>query len=108
MWCLSYSERRILIGIGCCLCLGSIVRWAGLEFSVPETQQVQSGPQRIPINRATSEQLQSIPGIGPVLAARIISDRRLHGGYSCVRDLQRVKGIGVSKARRMEPFLSFR
>ena len=45
------------------------------------------------INTATSEQLQKIPGIGAVLAARIIAGRP----YSSVQELRNVHGIGRKK-----------
>jgi len=54
-----------------------------------------SGP--ININRATAGELDSLPGIGPVLASRIIDYRKANGLFISVDDLQKVSGIGVSK-----------
>ena len=48
----------------------------------------------ININTATSQELQTLPRIGPALAQRIIEYRQTSGGFSTVDDLTNVKGIG--------------
>lgn len=48
------------------------------------------------INTATAQQLQSLPGIGPVLAQRIVDDRQANGAFSSVAQLTRVNGIGLA------------
>ncbi len=48
---------------------------------------------KININRASARQLDSLPGIGPQLAQRIIEDRKIHGPYRSLEDLKHVKGI---------------
>jgi competence protein ComEA len=52
------------------------------------------GKGRIDLNRATAEELQSLKGIGPVLAARILESRRRSGPFRNPEDLLRVPGIG--------------
>lgn len=49
---------------------------------------------QVPINTATLEQLDSLPGIGPALAARIIQYREEHGPFKSIDDLLNVRGIG--------------
>ncbi|MBU1049328.1 ComEA family DNA-binding protein [Candidatus Bipolaricaulota bacterium] len=52
--------------------------------------------ERMPvnINSATSDELITLPGIGPALAQRIIEERRENGPFGTVEDLVRVSGIG--------------
>ena len=50
--------------------------------------------QRININTATAEQLQTLPGIGPTKAANIVADRESNGPFRIPEDLMRVSGIG--------------
>lgn len=53
---------------------------------------VESAP--IDINRATPDDLISLPGIGPALAQRIVDYRNEHGPFRSVEELERVSGIG--------------
>lgn len=54
-----------------------------------------AGPSApISLNTATAEQLDTLPGVGPVLAQHIIEYRTQHGGFRSVDELREVKGIG--------------
>lgn len=59
------------------------------------SKRVNTGP--ININRATARQLDSLNGIGPVIAARIIEYRKVNGSFLSIEDLQKVSGIGAAK-----------
>ena len=52
---------------------------------------------KLNINRANKSQFDALPGIGPVLASRIIAYRTKNGPFISVDDLQKVSGIGGSK-----------
>ncbi len=69
----------------------TIINSAGKRVS----KTVHSGP--INVNRATAGQLDSLDGIGPVIAKRIIEYRKVNGPFATVEDLQKVSGIGTAK-----------
>ncbi|TRZ55269.1 MAG: ComEA family DNA-binding protein [Streptomycetaceae bacterium] len=69
----------------------TIINNAGVRIS----KITRSGP--ININRATLAQFDSLDGIGPVIAKRIIEYRKVNGPFASVEDLQKVSGIGVAK-----------
>ena len=49
---------------------------------------------KVNINTAGAEELDGLPGIGPVLAQRIVDEREANGPYTGAEDLTRVEGIG--------------
>lgn len=59
------------------------------------------------VNRADIKDLSLLEGIGPVLAARIVRDRRARGPFHCPEDLLRVNGMGPAKLEKIRPVLSF-
>jgi competence protein ComEA len=65
------------------------------SFGVRVSKPARSGP--ININRATAKQLDTLDGIGPVIAQRIIDNRKLNGSFLAIDDLQKVSGIGAAK-----------
>lgn len=58
----------------------------------------------IDLNRADAEVLDTLPGIGPRLAERIIALREEKGGFRSTEELLAVKGIGPGKLKAMEGF----
>ncbi len=53
------------------------------------------------VNRASTETLSTLPGIGPVLSRRLVADRRREGPFGSVQALKRVHGIGERTVRRL-------
>ncbi|MCI0425266.1 MAG: ComEA family DNA-binding protein [Actinobacteria bacterium] len=52
---------------------------------------------RISLNTATTDELEGLPGVGPVLAERIVAYREQNGPFTVVEDLLGVSGIGEAK-----------
>ncbi len=61
---------------------------------------------RIDINHATVEQLQSVKGIGEKTAQAIVAYRREHGGFKDVDELTKVRGIGERKLEKIRDQLT--
>jgi competence protein ComEA len=57
----------------------------------------EGGDTRVSLNSATVAELDSLPGVGPVLAERIVEFREEHGLFTTVEDLLEVSGIGEAK-----------
>jgi competence protein ComEA len=60
------------------------------------------------LNRATIEELDRLPGIGPVLARRIVEHRERNGAFRSVEELLGVPGIGVRSLERLRPLVQVR
>jgi competence protein ComEA len=54
-------------------------------------------PGKVNLNTATAAQLDALPGVGPVLAERIVAYRESKGGFRSVGELRQVEGIGDAK-----------
>lgn len=71
--------------------------------TVPTTT-IPAGPLMVNINTATVEELDLLPGIGPVIAQAIIDYRDEYGNFDTPEDLLNVNGIGE---KRLEAILDF-
>jgi competence protein ComEA len=72
-----------------------------ITVGVPAASGASSGGP-VNLNTATLEQLQTLPGVGPVLAQRIIEYRDQHGGFATVADLRQVTGIGDARYNELK------
>jgi competence protein ComEA len=57
------------------------------------------------LNTATAEQLERLPGVGPVLAKRIVDFREKKGGYKRLEELLAVPGVSEKKWKAMREYL---
>jgi competence protein ComEA len=64
-----------------------------------------AAPSPIDLNSATSADLDTLPGVGPVLASRILAWREAHGPFATVDQLAEVPGIGERTLERLAPLV---
>lgn len=65
-----------------------------------------TGPSgKVSLSRGTLEQFDSLPGVGPALAQRIIDWRNAHGGFTSVEQLDEVSGIGEKVLLNLAPLV---
>ncbi len=60
----------------------------------------------IDINSAGASDLALLPGIGSILAQRIVESRRKRGAYHSIDDLRRVKGLSSSRVKALRTYLT--
>lgn len=60
------------------------------------------------LNTATAAELETLPGIGAVLAQRIVDYRTEHGPFSAVEDIMKVSGIGDKKYEAIDSLITVR
>lgn len=66
-----------------------------------------AGPTgKVNINTASAKELDSLPGIGPALAERIIEYRQSNGGFKNISDLKKVSGIGDQKFAKLKDLIT--
>ncbi len=70
------------------------------ELTLSELEGLLEEERRVDINSASSGELTAIPGIGEVMAARIIEYRTAHGRFRREEDLLNVRGIGEKKLEK--------
>lgn len=76
-----------------------------IENSTPQVETTDifsSGNGLVNINTATQTELETLPGIGPSTASKIISYRNTNGKFKSIEDIQNVSGIGDSKYAQIE------
>ena len=59
------------------------------------------------LDRATAEEIEALPGIGPALARRIVANRDSDGAYGHIDALCDVRGIGKAMVQRLRPLVTF-
>ena len=97
--------RRVLwsAALTLVLCVGSAAAQAP-EAAPADAPGMQS--ERIDLNSATSVELETLPGVGPRTAERILDYRREHGGFERIEDLMDVRGIGERTFLRLRPLVT--
>lgn len=89
-------------------CLGLLAAFGWEQAGTVRTERtaqeesLQGGTSFVELNTAPAEQLQTLPGIGEVLAARIIDYREENGPFETVEEIMNVSGIGEGKFEELK------
>jgi competence ComEA-like helix-hairpin-helix protein len=81
---------------------GPIDRPAAEPGGAPPAGRVDAA---VELNAATAEDLDRLPGIGPVKAAAILATRERLGGFASVDQLTEVRGIGPATVEKLRPYV---
>lgn len=89
------------------LAVAGISLASNLAYAAPQKDvKIENPAKVVNINTATSEELQTIRGIGPAIAGRILEYRKENGRFDKVEDLAKVHGVGEGKLQRMKAQVS--
>jgi DNA uptake protein ComE-like DNA-binding protein len=66
-----------------------------------------AGMPPIDLDEAAPSDIQKLPGIGPVVAARIAANRDTFGAFGSLDGLRRVKGVGPALTEKIRPYVTF-
>ena len=96
------KKNRWLLAVLCSSILGSSL--LGSLEALHAAPALQKGAEQVSvsINKANATELETVRGIGPLLAQRIIKDREANGRYEHLEDLVRVPGIGQAKFNKIK------
>ena len=82
----------------------------GSQIIVPSTADARPKPgfpgdELVQVNTASTTELETLPGVGPVMAGRIVSHREQNGPFAVFEDLLDVPGIGEATLARLRPLI---
>lgn len=72
----------------------------------PPPPEAAGPPGKVNLNTATAAELETLPGVGPVLAERILARRQSRGRFTSVRQLMEVEGFGPKKYEALKDLVT--
>ena len=109
-----FSTPRRALALCCLLTLATLPACVKLarhsqpsaEIDAREVAQTeQPSVERVNINRASREELERLPGVGPALAVRIVEHRERNGPFRRAEHLLLVRGISDASFRQLRPLI---
>jgi competence protein ComEA len=92
--------RRFTIVLFACAVLGLPLAASAQDKPAPAAARPAT---LVNLNTATMAQLETLPGVGPKTAARIVEYRQKSGGFKKIEELMNVKGIGEKAFLKLKP-----
>ena len=109
---LDWSDRdqRVLVVLALLVFTGIGMHWARWRSRGENLVEIERLPARqydmkVDINHATWVEWMQLPGIGEILARRIVADQQKRGPFASVDDLDRVSGVGAVTLDTIRPWL---
>lgn len=123
---LTKQERLVLIFLAAALAVGTAVKVLRSERAPPPPRPVEvefdltepkppidaaalteiTAAKKINVNAADASELCTLPGVGPVIARRIVEYRKNHPPFEKAEDLTAVEGIGPATVGKIEPHIT--
>ncbi len=75
------------------------------NLELKENNKNSNKTQKVNINTASQAELETLPGIGPSTALKIIEYRKETGKFKCIEDIKNIKGIGESKYNNIKELI---
>ena len=103
-------DQRVLVVLALLVFAGIGIQWALWRVRGSDLVEIQRLPERqydfkIDINHATWVEWMQLPGVGEVMARRIVADRAKRGPFLDVEGLSRVSGVGTVTLDTIRPWL---
>lgn len=110
-----HKQRRLALLLGAAALAAAA--WCGILLCAPAALSVSAASERsfppdsgemfrLDLNTASVEELETLPGIGPVLAERIVERRQELGAFRTREDVLSVYGIGEATYEKIEPYIT--
>lgn len=105
---------RVLLMLLAVVCMAAIPAAAQQAAAEQTAKPAAANPDKpaatatplVNLNTATQAQLESLPGLGPKVAERILEYRKKNGTFKKIEDLMNVKGIGEKSFLKLKPLLT--
>lgn len=81
-----------------------VIDSSGVSTNNEKTENTKES--KVNINTATQAQLETLPGIGPSTATKILTYRKEKGKFSKIQDIKEVSGIGDSKFEKIKDYIT--
>lgn len=97
---------RMMLAALLVACLGATILAAQENGRPPASRSAAEAMAPVNLNTATTAQLESLPGIGPATARRILEYRQQNGGFKKIEELMNVRGIGEASFLKLKALIT--